>query len=219
MMTRPITKRQLDVLLAIHTWQVENGISPTLEELGKDLGVNRVTVFGHVQALIQKGYLANLEPGASRGLDLTNQGKESLCHTDYLTRGASPFSSTQNRGVPLLGRIAAGQPIEALENPQIFEASDLLPQNSDMYMLEVQGDSMIEDHIQNGDLILVRKDVTPEQGQIVVAILPGEEATLKRLYKEPKGIFRLQPSNSKMEPIFTSELEVRGVVVSVIRQY
>jgi repressor LexA len=218
-MTRPITKRQLDVLLAIHTWQVENSISPTLEELGQDLGVNRVTVFGHVQALIQKGYLANLEPGASRGLDLTRQGKESLCHTENSIGGATSFSSTQHQGVPLLGRIAAGQPIEALENPQVFEASDLLPQNSDMYMLEVQGDSMIEDHIQNGDLVLVRRDIAPEQGQIVVAILPGEEATLKRLYKEPKGIYRLQPANSAMEPIFTSELEVRGVVVSVIRQY
>ncbi len=222
-MARPITKRQLDVLSAVKKWQIENSISPTLEELGCELGVNRVTVFGHVQALIQKGFLENLEPGASRGLELTPIGIDALAPSADLTQSEEPLGSVLHMpkvmGIPLLGKIAAGQPIEALETPKTFSASQLLPEKSDLYMLEVQGDSMIEDHIQSGDLVMVRRDLQPEQGQIVVAILPGEEATLKRFYKEANGMYRLQPANSTMDPIYTMELEIRGVVVSVIRQY
>lgn len=223
-MPRPITRRQLEVLRAIAAHQEETSLSPTLEELGNALGgINRVTVYGHVQSLLQKGLLENLEPGASRGLDLTENGHTVLApSTPTSGRNQVPANIIQfpsRTGIPLLGKIAAGSPIEAIENEESFEVTDLLPEQSDLYMLEVRGDSMIEDHIQSGDLVLVRRDVQPTAGQIVVAILENEEATLKRYFPESDGRVRLQPANSKMEPIYTTQLEIRGVVVSVIRQY
>ncbi|HJM38583.1 MAG TPA: transcriptional repressor LexA [Planctomycetota bacterium] len=223
-MPRPITRRQLEVLQAIAAHQEETSLSPTLEELGNTLGgINRVTVYGHVQSLLQKGLLENLEPGASRGLDLTEQGRAVLTPVASKEQQPSPEGKILHfpirSGIPLLGKIAAGSPIEAIEQEEWVAVEDLLPNQSDLYMLEVQGDSMIEDHIQSGDLVLVRRDVQPTPGQIVVAILENEEATLKRFFPEPDGKIRLQPANSKMEPIYTTQLEIRGVVVSVIRQY
>ncbi len=221
-MPRPLTRRQHQVLQAIDRSQQETGLSPTLEELGQTLGVNRITAYGHVQALIQKGFLENLEPGASRGLDLTDDGRASIRDRQE-EAGATKGKTTPSHGVrpsiPLLGRIAAGMPIEAVEVPEQKDLAEFFPESADLYMLEVRGDSMIEDHIQDGDCVLVRRDLQPKPGDTVVAILENEEATLKRFYKEADGRFRLQPANANLEPRIVEELEVRGVVVSVLRNY
>lgn len=215
----------MDVLEAIHQYRVENGLAPTLEELGQRFGVNRVTIYKHVQALIQKEVLENLTPGASRALDLTPSGQALL--GGRLPFDSSPASDedsdpeTASNGsvaIPLAGRIAAGSPLEAVESNDTVTVDELLPYHPDLYLLEVQGDSMIEDHIQEGDLVMVRKDRQPRDGDVVVAILDTGEATLKRLYKESDGRFRLQPANSAMQPLFVQELEVRGVVTGVLRK-
>ncbi len=187
------------------------------------LEVNRVTVYGHVQALLQKGFLENLEPGASRGLDLTDLGLTAIEKTKRPTRApqelSAPSPNFPNLSLPLLGTIAAGAAIEAIENRQEIDLGSLLKTGEQTYMLEVLGDSMIEAHIQSGDYVIVRRDQSPQQGDIVVAILEDETATLKKFFPQPDGTFILQPANQAMHPIICERLEVRGVVTGVIRRY
>lgn len=198
-----------------------------MQELGALLEVNRVTVYGHVQALLQKGHLENLEPGASRGLDLTDVGLEALQKKQRPARatqelGAVPSPSSPSWDgprLPLLGKIAAGAAIEAIENRDEVCLGDLLRTGEQTYMLEVLGDSMIQAHIQSGDYVLVRRDQSPRQGDIVVAILEDETATLKKYYPQPDGTYILQPANDAMQPIVCERLEVRGVVTGVVRRY
>ncbi|MHC4824722.1 MAG: transcriptional repressor LexA [Planctomycetota bacterium] len=224
---RPLTPKQLLVLTSIHDHQQETGLSPTLQELGAVLEVNRVTVYGHVQALLQKGFLENLEPGASRGLDLTDAGLEALQKTHRPARTTQelgavhspPAPSWDCPSLPLLGTIAAGAAIEAIEDRQELQLGDLLRTGEQTYMLEVLGDSMIQAHIQSGDYVLVRRDQTPQQGDIVVAILENETATLKKFFPQPDGTYILQPANDAMQPIICEHLEVRGVVTGVVRRY
>jgi len=219
-MNRPVTRRQHDVLQAIRTHQIEMGLSPTLEELGSELQVNRVTAYGHVQALLQKGYLENLEPGASRGLDLTAAGAALLGSAGSSATAPAPVGNAPAfPRIPLLGRIAAGAPIEALEQPADYGLDELLPTQGELYMLQVQGDSMIDAHIQDGDWVLVRRDLPARDGHVVVAILEDETATLKRLRKRAGGGWLLVPENELLEPIPVDKLEVRGVVVGVLRRY
>ncbi len=226
---RPLTAKQLQVLEAIHQHQTETGLSPTLQELGATLEVNRVTVYGHVRALLEKGFLENLEPGASRGLDFTDAGMAALSKTDRPARHASEFGRDTSLGsnqawtngptLPLVGRIAAGAAIEAIENKNNVELGDFLRTSESTYMLEVLGDSMIQAHIQSGDYVIVQKDQSPQQGDIVVAILEDETATLKRFFPQKDGTYILQPANDALQPIYCDTLEVRGVVSGVIRRY
>jgi len=226
---RPLTSKQLLVLESIHKHQAETGLSPTLQELGATLEVNRVTVYGHVQALLEKGYLENLEPGASRGLDFTDEGLAALRKTERPTRHPTEFGSKQPLAaptkwpagpmIPLVGRIAAGAAIEAIENRNDVALGEFLRTGESTYMLEVLGDSMIQAHIQSGDYVIVQKDQSPQKGDIVVAILEDETATLKRFFPQADGTYILQPANDALQPIYCDTLEVRGVVSGVIRRY
>ena len=221
-MARPLTSRQLEVLQAFARAKERARISPTLEELGKALGINRITVYGHIQALLQKGHLENLLPGASRGLEMTEAGEHvATGHPRQELAPLPPFPGELSPlpSIPLLGRIAAGEPIEAIENRTEIPLGDLLKVAEDTYLLEVKGDSMVDAHIQDGDLVVVRRDRPPKDGDIVVGVLPDETATLKRYYPQPDGGTILQPANPNMAPIFCEELEVRGVVTGVIRRY
>jgi repressor LexA len=177
----------------------ENGLSPTLEEIGEHMGVHRVTVFQHLNALERRGALRR-QPQLARSIEVLDP--------DFMP----------SAGVRILGRIAAGAPIEALEDPELVEADDVLPTDGEHYALRVSGDSMIDDGIHDGDLVVVRRTTSARDGQVVVAIVEGNEATLKRLYKEAGGGYRLQPANARLKPIFADAVEVRGVVVTVIRQ-
>jgi len=120
--------------------------------------------------------------------------------------------------VPVLGKIAAGQPIEAVETAEQFDVSSLFPDNKECFLLKVTGDSMIDDQIADGDLVLVEKRSSPRNGEIVVAIINDNEATLKRFFRE-KDRIRLQPANPTMGPIYAEKVKVRGVVIGVIRKF
>ena len=204
MKTPPLTRRQRQILDFFQEYTEEHGISPTLEEVAQNFGVNKVTIFGHVGELERKGMLTRSAPGVSRGLQIVRDEP-------------SPAEVPHRTGIQILGCIAAGSPIEVLETPEDFDLADLVPENQDVYALRVQGTSMIGDGIHDGDLVLVTRRSEARDGEMVVAVLPDEEATLKRLYREPGG-FRLEPSNPEMEAIHTPELEVRGVVIGMVRQ-
>lgn len=197
----PLTRRQRDILQFFRQYSEAQGISPTLEEVAKHFGLNKVTIFGHVAELERKGCLKRSAPGISRGLQLVEP------------------STTERSGLPILGTIAAGAPIDALEVPEVLAFEELVPPGSDVYVLRVRGNSMIEDSIRDGDMVLVERRSDPAQGETVVAVLPGETATLKKFYRETDGRVRLQPANASLSPIFTDEVEVRGVVIGVLRRY
>lgn len=200
MTTAPLTRRQHEILEFLREYTAENQISPTYEEIAQRLGVNKVTIYGHVSEMERKGIIERAARGVSRGL-----------------RVVEDDSTHRPTVVPILGNIAAGSPIEALEHPEELDLADLLPRGESIYALRVRGDSMIEDAIRDGDLALIEPRTTPRNGETVVAILDGEEATLKRFYKEGKR-YRLQPANSSMQPIFVDEVTIRGVLIGVIRQ-
>lgn len=200
MSTTPLTRRQRDILQYFQQYSEAQGISPTLEEIARHFGLNKVTIFGHVAELERKGCLKRSAPGISRGLQLVRN-----------SRGAE--------GLPVLGTIAAGAPIDALEVPEVLAFEELVPPGSDVYVLRVRGDSMIEDSIQDGDMVLVERRNNPAPGETVVAILPGETATLKRYYPEAQGKVRLQPANARLSPLIVDEVEIRGVVIGVIRRF
>jgi repressor LexA len=197
----PLTRRQREILDYYQAYTEEAGISPTLEEAAQHFGISKVTIFGHVKELERKGILRRAKPGISRGLQIVGED----------TRPGGCLS--------ILGTIAAGAPIETLEEPEVLDLGDLAPDGKDVYVLRVKGDSMIEDSIRDGDLVVVERTSKTWNGQIVVAVLPDEEATLKRYYEEPDGRIRLQPANSTMRPIVVPEVEIRGVVLGVVRRY
>lgn len=199
MSTIPLTRRQRDILEFVRGYREEHSISPTLEEIAAHFGVNKVTVFGHVRELERKGAITRGERHTSRSIQPADE---------------TPRDSDK---IQILGRIAAGAPIETIEHPEELSLQDLVPPGREVYALRVKGDSMIEDAICDGDLVLVERREEARDGETVVAVLPGEEATLKRFYLEGDGV-RLQPANSTMEPIRVPAVEIRGVVVSVIRQ-
>jgi repressor LexA len=198
------TPKQLQIMNFIRDYRKKNHTSPTLEEIGTSLGVHRVTVHQHVAALVKKGAIRKL-PQRSRSIEILDK--------EYLPEPS----------VPLLGRIAAGRPIEAIEDAEPVTLKDLIPirPEDDAYLLRVVGDSMVDDHIMDGDLVLVERTDQARDGEIVVAVVDGE-ATLKRFYREADGGFRLQPANAAMQPIVVrapKHLEIRGVVKGVLRRY
>ena len=198
------TPKQLQIMRFIRDYRRDHDTSPTLEEIGNSLGVHRVTVHQHVAALVKKGAIRKL-PQRSRSIEILDK--------NYLPKPT----------VKLLGRIAAGRPIEAVENPEPFTVEELLPiePGENVYMLRVVGESMIDDHITDGDLVLVERAETARDGEIVVAVVDGE-ATLKRIYHEANSVVRLQPANATMEPIYVrppNRVEIRGTVRGVLRRY
>lgn len=199
MTTTPLTRRQRDILTFVTEYREEQNISPTLEEIAAHFGVNKVTIFGHVRELERKGAITKGGRHTSRSIQPSEEG------------------TREKDTIQILGRIAAGSPIETIEDPEELSLQDLIPAGSEVYALRVKGNSMIEDAICDGDLVLVERREEARDGETVVAVLPGEEATLKRFYLEGDGV-RLQPANSTMEPIRVPTVEIRGVVVSVIRQ-
>ncbi|MFT7485211.1 MAG: repressor LexA [Candidatus Paceibacteria bacterium] len=201
----PLTRRQREILVYLGEYTEREGMSPTLEEIAQHFGVNKVTIFGHVGELERKGAISRAAPGISRGLRITEQDQPAL-HT------------AREHSVQILGNIAAGAPIEAIETPERLDLNAMIPEGRDVYALRVNGNSMIEDSICDGDLVLIERRSTARNGETVVAILEGDEATLKRYYKEENRI-RLQPANASMSPIYVDDVQVRGVLIGVVRQF
>ena len=204
-----ITRRQHELYDFLSRFVSEKGYSPSFEEIREAMGLNSLaTVHKHVTNLEKKGLLTR-GFNQSRSIDLVPP------------RGKLKQSMAVNTGVvlPLVGRIAAGRPIEAVENPETISLADFV-RSKDVFVLEVRGESMQDEHILSGDYVLVEKLKTAHNGDIVVALVDGAEATLKRFYREGDNI-RLQPSNVKMQPIIVpaAAVEIQGRVIGVLRKY
>jgi repressor LexA len=204
-----ITKRQRQVYDFIAGFVQKNGYSPSFEEIGGGLGLSSLaTVHKHVSNLEKKGLLKR-DYNRSRSIDvLPVRGL-------FKRQGKAPSEIA----LPLMGRIAAGQPIEAIENPETISLGDIT-RSKEVFVLQVKGESMKDEHIVDGDYVLVEKTETARDGEIVVALVEGTDATLKRLYRDGSDI-RLQPSNAAMKPIIVPARSVRvqGRVIGVLRKY
>jgi repressor LexA len=204
-----LTRRQKQVYDFLAHFVEEHGYSPSFEEIGDGLGLSSLaTVHKHVSNLEQKGLLKR-DYNRSRSIDLLPpKGR---------LKQAMAVNTTMV--LPLLGRIAAGQPIEALENPQTISLADFV-RSKEVFVLEVRGESMQDEHILDGDYVLVEKAKTAHNGDIVVALLDGTDATLKRFYREGDKV-RLQPSNAAMQPIVVAAaaVQIQGRVIGVLRKY
>jgi len=197
-----ITKKQKEVYDFVEDQIAENGYAPSLPEIRDHFQISAVsTVHEHVTALVKKGLLKRAK-NVSRSLELVGQRL-----TDMME-------------VPLVGVITAGKPIEAIEIPdQVVEiAKDRRFQEGELYALKVHGNSMIGDGIFDGDFAIIKKQDYAADGDTVVAVIDDNEATLKRFYRE-KSRIRLQPANPTFSPIYRKEVEVRGVVVKIIREF
>jgi repressor LexA len=201
-----LTEKQIKVLRYFRDYRRDRGIAPTLEEAAEALGVSKITIHEHLNQLTRKGVVHK---------DRAKARAVAILHDPDAVDGAREGLPT----LPVLGVIAAGRPIEALEDREDVSLGDLVPTGDQIYLLRVRGKSMIDDHIDEGDLVVVERRESAQDGDIVVAILGEEEATLKRYYRERNGTVRLQPANSSMEPIFTTQLQIRGVVRGVIRRF
>jgi repressor LexA len=201
-----LTPRQLDVIVAIRNYRHLHGYSPTMQELADQLGTSKVTIFEHVGALEKKRVLRR-DKHKARSLEITVDGK------------LLPDEERSTK-LPLLGNIAAGSPIEAVENREELDLEQLFHSRNGVYVLKVRGDSMIEDHLCDGDFVVIERRENAKNGEQVVALLDSGEATLKRFYKEG-GKIRLQPANNTMEPriVDVGRVKIQGVVIGVLRSY
>jgi repressor LexA len=198
-----LTKRQKEILDFITRFVDEKGYSPSLMEIGRNFGLSSVaTVHKHVENLKKKGFVQKVW-NANRSLDLT---EKSL--------------SLRAIRLPLVGRVAAGQPIEAIQQHEVIAVPEDMVGKSRTFVLEVQGDSMIDEQIRDGDFVIVEERSTAENGAMVIALIDEEDATLKKFYNEGERV-RLQPANAAMDPIMVSAARVRiqGVVIGVLRKY
>ncbi len=209
-----LTKRQKQVYDFIADFLARNGYSPSFEEIGQGMELSSLaTVHKHISNLEKKGLLKR-DYNRSRSIDVLPP-KGALKKSLAAAAAAAPVSTS----LPLMGRIAAGRPIEAVENPETISLSDIT-RSKDVYVLEVSGESMIDEHIMSGDYVLVEKTQTARNGEMVVALVDGTESTLKRMYKED-GNIRLQPSNATMPPIIVPapSVAIQGRVIGVLRKY
>ena len=200
-----LTEKQIGVLRFFRDYRREHGIAPTLEEAAEFLGVSKITVYEHLNQLIKKGAVRR-DKAKARSVTLLYDPDE-----EWAEEGAGA-------SLPILGTIAAGRPIEVVEDREDVLLTELVPHGDDHYILRVRGKSMVDDHIDDGDMIVVQRRNTANNGDIVVAIVDDEEATLKRFFLED-GRVRLQPANSALNPIYPTKVEIRGVVRGVVRTY
>lgn len=197
-----LTPRQKAILDFVSGYLERHGYAPSLEEIAAHFGIASLNaVHKHLKVLQEKGYIQRLAR-RSRSIRVTDP--------DHL----------EKRSVPLLGRIAAGVPIEAVADEEEVEVPEFLLTNRPNYVLQVEGDSMIDEQIRDGDLIIVEQREQARDGETVVALIDGEKATLKKFYREG-GKIRLQPANPALEPIWVEpeRLRIQGVVVGLLRRY
>jgi len=206
----PVTlyKRQKEIVDYISQYIQKNNSSPTLQEIATAMGLSSLaTVHEHINTLVKKGVLRKYE-GAVRGLEIISENFE---------------NNLSGIELPLVGYIAAGRPIDALENSYetVTVSPDMVSSVKKCFVLQVKGDSMIDEGIFNGDYVVIQKQDTADNGDIVVALLDNGFATLKTYYRESGGRIRLQPANPKMDPIYTTEADliIQGKVTGVIRKY
>lgn len=200
-----LTRRQKEILDFVTRHIERKGYAPTIEEICEHFGLSSLaTVHKHLTNLQAKGLIKRAW-NQSRALELVPTAVE--------------IKAVE---LPLLGRVAAGLPIEAVEAREaIFVPKDMVVEHRDTYVLQVKGDSMIEEQIRDGDYVIVENRKTARDGEMVIALLDGDNATLKKLYREGTGRVRLQPANARMKPIIVDQGDIRiqGVVIGVLRKY
>jgi len=200
-----LTRRQKQILDFVQHYLAENGYAPSFEEIAEHFSFRSLaTVHEHLTNLERKGYIQRGH-NESRAIEVVPVPGQSAAIE-----------------LPLLGQVAAGEPIEAVAAPEsIAVPQDLIPRRGSCYVLRVRGDSMIDEHIQSGDYIVVHSRDDASDGDMVVALIDGTAATVKRFYREPGGWIRLQPANEQVRPIRVHEdsILVQGSVVGVIRKY
>lgn len=202
-----LTPKQLRILSLIRDWRVRHGYSPTMQELADQIGVSKVTVFEHVEALIKKGALVR-EANKARSLSIAD--------------GIAVPDESRPLRFPLVGKIAAGYPIEKVaDTDEIDIAAVLGPKpgkGASMFALKVEGESMKDEGIFDGDFVLVERSEVAGNGDRVVALLPDGQTTLKTFFREADHI-RLQPANPAFSPIIVRDCKVQGIVRAVVRKY
>lgn len=205
--TMNLTPKQLQILKIIRDSRVRRGYSPTMQEIADELGVSKVTVFEHAEALIKKGALVR-EPNKARSLSIAD--------------GVLVPDEESGMKFPLVGRIAAGYPIEKYEQSDELDLGDVfgsrVARAGGTFALKVEGDSMRDEGILDGDYIIVERRESARDGERVVALLPDGQTTLKTYFRE-KDRIRLQPANPEFQPIYAKEVRVQGVVIGVMRRY
>lgn len=194
----PVQRKTLEFL---RDFIADHGFAPTLKDIAQRIGVKSPsTAHFHLERLVKKGLI-------SRGEDGMIELHE---HEEVLDK---PFA------VPLVGTIAAGQPIDAIEQSTTIDIPPhMIPAHGEIYCLEVSGDSMIDEHICDGDIVVIKKQETAENNQIVVAVLEDETATLKKFRRLKTGQIMLVPANPNMEPITVDRVEIRGILMGLIRE-
>lgn len=206
----PVTlyRKQKQILDYISQYIQINGYSPTLQEIADAMSLSSLaTVHEHLQALERKGVIKKFD-GSVRGIEVVDER----------------FNTNLNAiELPLIGFIAAGKPIEAIENPidTILVSPDMVSKSKRCFVLQVKGDSMINDGIFDGDYVVLQSQTSANDGDIVVALIDEEFATLKKIYHEKDGRIRLQPANDKMDPIYVEPraLTIQGKVTGVVRRF
>jgi repressor LexA len=201
----PLTKRQREILTYLQAYADERGYAPSFEEIAEHFNYNSLaTVHEHLSNLERKGYIRR-GYNESRAIEILS--------SDVFRPAVE---------LPLLGAVAAGVPIEALETSETLAVpQELVRRSGDHYVLRVRGNSMIEEQIRDGDFVVVNDRRRADNGEMVIALLGGSAATLKKMYRERDGRIRLQPANEAIAPIFVHEddITIQGIVVGVIRKY
>ena len=200
--TQTVTPRQLEILRFVRDFRNRFGYSPTMQEIANHLHLTKVTVFGHVVALERKDLLVREARHKARSLRV---------------REDFEFPDEPATRVPLVGRIAAGVPIESVQDNQRLDLQEIFERRGDTFALQVAGDSMVDEHICDGDYVICERRNTARNGETVVALLPDGEVTLKKFYKEKTRV-RLQPANPDFEPIYTDQIDIQAVVIGVLRR-
>jgi repressor LexA len=200
-----LTKRQREILTYLANYSEEHGYAPSFEEIATQFNYNSLaTVHEHLTNLERKGYIKRAY-NESRGIE--------LMPSEVLPRAMS---------LPLLGTVAAGLPIEAVRVPEsIGVPEDLVRRSGNHYVLRVRGNSMIDEQIRDGDFVIVNEKHSADNGEMVIALIDGTSATVKKFYRERDGRIRLQPANESMNPIYVheDEISIQGIVVGVLRRF
>lgn len=207
-----VTPRQLEVLSVIAAFESRQCYSATIAEIAGELNVSRTTVFEHIAALREKKLLTNSK-GKARSSRITRQGQQLL---DEKQQKIEYHQTPQ--GIPLLGRVAAGYAIEAIENRDTLTLSDLFGNMDDIFSLQVAGDSMIDAGISSGDYVICQRAAGAHNGQIVIAIIDENEVTVKKFYHEQDHI-RLEPANEAFEPIYAQNCRIEAIVIGLLHSF
>jgi repressor LexA len=209
-----LTPRQLQLLRMISEYQKSRCYSPTLAEMSSTLNISRSTVFEHIGELRKKGLLSG-SPNKARSLKVNSKAQELLSFD--AGRGFNCYTN-EPTGIPLAGKVAAGMPLEAVENVEDLSLNSCFGTGDDIFALEVDGESMTGEDIQPGDYAICRRSNSAHDGQLVVAIVDEENATLKRFYQE-KYQARLQPANDNFQPIYSKNCRIEAIVIGLVRKF